>query len=329
MHKYLMQHRRLFLAVLGVLILVALGINTLFRPAGKAEIGFMQNESISQSARAPAPVPASAPAPRQVASDLKVSRPEPVPPPMPPLPPPPGAGSAIAAETGVQRLIKNADLILEVKDLSGIISTIEQRVEALGGIIASTSLSRPDGGKAYASMTLRIPAGKFVSTMGEIEKLGTVKHRHTYTNDVTQEYMDLEARIANLSRQEERLREILRQAKNVEEVLKVESELWRIRGDIEVSTGRLNFLKDRVSFSTINLSLEAVDPRMLEISTEEPNVIERSARAFINSINMLIKAGGDTIVFITGFSPLLVLIIPLGLLGRKFYRQWAASRRQT
>jgi len=68
---------------------------------------------------------------------------------------------------------------------------------------------------------------------------------------------------------------------------------------------------------------------MLEISTEEPNVIERSARAFINSINMLIKAGGDTIVFITGFSPLLVLIIPLGLLGRKFYRQWAASRRQT
>ncbi|MBS3978147.1 MAG: DUF4349 domain-containing protein [Syntrophomonadaceae bacterium] len=92
---------------------------------------------------------------------------------------------------------------------------------------------------------------------------------------------------------------------------------------------RLNFLKDRVSFSTINLSLEAVDPRMLEISTEEPNVIERSARAFINSINMLIKAGGDTIVFITGFSPLLVLIIPLGLLGRKFYRQWAASRRQT
>ncbi|MEW6660851.1 MAG: DUF4349 domain-containing protein [Bacillota bacterium] len=196
----------------------------------------------------------------------------------------------------------------------------------MGGIVADTSFASTEHGSGRASMVLRVPSDKYALVLGEIEELGTVKYRRTYTNDVTKEYLDLEARITNLTRQEERLREILSQAKNVEEVLRVEKELERVRGEIEAATGRLKYLKDRVSYSTINLSLIALDKHMIAVNTKNLGVFERSVRSFISSINLVIRTGGDLIVFFSGFLPLLVLIIPLGLLGRKFYRLWSDTR---
>ncbi|MEE8114793.1 MAG: DUF4349 domain-containing protein, partial [Nitrososphaerales archaeon] len=82
----------------------------------------------------------------------------------------------------------------------------------------------------------------------------------TMSDDVTEEYVDLQARLTNLDRQEARLQEILGLARNVDEVLKIENELERVRGEIERLTGRINYLESNVAMSTISVNLNQPGP---------------------------------------------------------------------
>ena len=161
-------------------------------------------------------------------------------------------------EVFIERMvIFTAKLELEVKDIDSTVNEIRSLTEESGGFVAGVSTSKSGGG----IITVRVPQEKFYEVIWEIEKLGEVKVRELKGEDITESYVDLEAQLKNLQKQEKRLIEILEMCVNVEEVLKVESELKRVRGEIEGLTGEIKYIEGRVELATITVSLTEVFTR--------------------------------------------------------------------
>ncbi|WP_455283605.1 DUF4349 domain-containing protein [[Eubacterium] cellulosolvens] len=163
-----------------------------------------------------------------------------------------------AQPTPQERLvIYNAYLSLETGDIQGGLGMIRRLAEDYGGYVASSSRSTY-GMQSRAEMAIRVPKDKFHAAVQEIETYGKVLDESTTSEDITQQYIDLKARLNNLQKQEERLHEVLDMAKTVDEILKVESELARVRGEIDSLQGQINYLEGNVEMSLI--SVELIEP---------------------------------------------------------------------
>jgi hypothetical protein len=156
------------------------------------------------------------------------------------------------AEVFAERMvIFTAKLELEVEDVDSTLDDISLYAEESGGFVAGISMSKGGGG----IIAIRVPQEKFHEVIQEVEKLGEVNEREVKGEDITESYVDLESRLKNLQKQEERLLEILNMCVNVEELLKVESEMERVRGEIEGLTGEIKYIEGRVELATITVSL--------------------------------------------------------------------------
>lgn len=131
-------------------------------------------------------------------------------------------------------------------------------VERNQGYVASSTMSQGSGSKNKISsfyMTAKIPRENLSKTIQEISVLGKLVKKDLSTQDVTQEYVDLEARIRNKEVQEQRLLKILGEAKTVGEILQVENELSRVRSDIESMKSRKEVLKRSSDYSSLSLAI--------------------------------------------------------------------------
>lgn len=108
---------------------------------------------------------------------------------------------------------------------------------------------------------LRVPAEKFEPTLAAIEALGRTVEREIHAQDVTEEYVDLEARLRAAQQMRDRLAALLEKAADVKAMLEVERELGRVNEEIEKLTGKLNVLKNKVAYSAISVSFVRVAPR--------------------------------------------------------------------
>lgn len=162
------------------------------------------------------------------------------------------AGYAEKTVSPDRKIISTASLSMEVKSVQIAFNEITKIVEANQGFISSSS-TYDTGGHKNGQMTARVPQKNFYSTIEKIEAMGTVKSKQISGQDVTEEFIDLGARLGNLKKQETRLQEILKNATTVKDILEVERELERVRGEIERLTGRLNYLNQSVEMSTITV----------------------------------------------------------------------------
>lgn len=165
----------------------------------------------------------------------------PAPPPVAPQPP----SSTPSAE--VQRgpmLIYTATMNLAVFQVTEASKQVETMARESGGFLAR----RDD-----TSIVIRVPAAKFDDILKRIEKLGDVLHRNVAAEDVTEQFMDMEVRLKNARAVRDRLQKLLEQATKVEESLSIEKELTRVGTEIETLEGKLKYLRDRVTFSTITV----------------------------------------------------------------------------
>ncbi|NOZ59614.1 MAG: DUF4349 domain-containing protein [Euryarchaeota archaeon] len=170
------------------------------------------------------------------------------------------AVAAISPSASGRRVIKEAQLGLEVQDLDAAMSQLEELAVAANGYVFGSSIYTLPSGQRRGTVTLEIPAGSFEATLGRIRELGKVLHFSTSGRDVTEEFIDLEARLRNLKRQEERLLELLDRAESVKDVLEVERELWRIRGEVERLEGRLRYLERRTEMARVSVELSEPEP---------------------------------------------------------------------
>ncbi|MBT9173588.1 MAG: hypothetical protein DDT21_01989 [Syntrophomonadaceae bacterium] len=226
---------------------------------------------------------------------------------------------------GKQRLIRNADVTLEVPALAAVLTNLEQLAREAGGLITNSSFSGLEQ-QRRASVTVRLPEAAFDGFLLEAEKLGKVVTRQTYTSDVTRQYIDLEARISNLQRQEQRLLSILEQAKTVKEILDIERELERVRGQLESLTGEFRYLRDQVEFATVNVHLTetpAASPVITGAGLR--GVWRRGLLGLTASVNSLLAGLGSAVVFLLTAIPYLLILasagVPAAVLVRRLYRR--------
>lgn len=213
--------------------------------------------------------------------------------------------------TARRRVIKNANLSLEVTDLQAALGRAAEIANRNGGLVSNSYMSGGPGGggSRQAGLTLRVPAAAFDRTVSALRDLGKVASEQVSTEDVTDQFIDLQARVVNLEEQERRLRAILARANTIDDILRVEAELARVRGDIDGIKGRLQFLADQTDFSTINVNL--VETALAARTVSAPSwrgVWRRAGEAFVQVSNAVLVFAAGLVVFLAGLVPVLVAL---------------------
>ena len=241
-------------------------------------------------------------------------------------------GSGVGENT-LRHVIRNGSIDITVKNTRETMREIQAMVKTSGGIVSNSNIYEMREGQFGAYMTLRVPEKAFDAIMEQLETYGKTSNVSTSTDDVTMHYVDLESRLKNQKAQEDRLVEILEMAETVEEVLEVQRELFRVRGDIEAMTAQLTHLQDQVSYSTINLSLRE---EAIPTETISPGAFadfgKRVSQAFIGSINFIMNAVSIIILIFVAILPVLVVlglfVLILVLLVRKLSRRRQLNKAQ-
>ncbi len=222
-------------------------------------------------------------------------------------------GAGLYTPIDDRKLIKNANLEMETLTYEESIEALKKTVTDFGGYIEKSSM----GGSAeyysrYYEITVRIPAEKFDEFLSAQESVATVNHTYVWTEDVTDQYIDNETRIETLKTKKERLLTLLEQATKIEDIIELESALSETIYELESLTGSQNKLIARISFSTINISLwERSEPS--DSRTTPITLGERIAHQFENSLRAVKNFFTGLVVFIAGNSPMLVLLIVIGV----------------
>jgi hypothetical protein len=244
-------------------------------------------------------------------------------------PPPTGAGApavqalaapapsplASAAQPGnatlpsvARKLVRKGSLELEVASAKEAVARATRIAEAEGGFVATTEQSARDTGsgeRVAATLTLRVPADHFVSTLEALRKLGTGPgSERVTTEDVSEEFIDLEARLQNQRALEAQFLEILKRASKVEEALHVQREIATVRTEIDRMDGRRRFLERETSLATITLQLTTAQPLVNAGLGDFGRAVSQAA-----SDSVAVAAG-----IITGVIRLVGVLLPFALL---------------
>ena len=184
--------------------------------------------------------------------------------------PQPTSGAAIPGPQG-QKIVKNADIRLLVKDTDRALDGVTQAVaDVQGYMISSRTWFQPYDGKnyKYATLTIAVPVDQFENTMRRLRSLAVqVLDENASGEDVTNQYVDLQSQVTNLEGERDRIRTFLSQATNVDDVLRLDLELSRVEGQIEQLKGQMNYLSNRAAFSTITINLEPQLPKLVPAPT--------------------------------------------------------------
>jgi hypothetical protein len=167
----------------------------------------------------------------------------------------PGSEPAPPPETMAmeKKIIRNGNLSIESKDLKSSRSRLDTLVSFFKGYISSESFNDQEDQLSY-NITCRIPAVKFDPFMSAVETgPDKVISKSINANDITEQYYDVKIRLENERQVEKRYLELLGQARTVKDILDIEEKLGKVRQEIESKEGRLRYLDDRVSFSTLNI----------------------------------------------------------------------------
>ena len=154
-----------------------------------------------------------------------------------------------------KKIIKDGKLSIEVTDLTKSKTDIDTLVRAVGGYYDSESLNNTDNESAY-ELKIRIPIEKFELFISKIDKgEGKVLTKDINARDVTDEFIDLETRLANKRNYLVRYQELLKKAKSVKEILEIQEKVRALEEEIESKTGQLKYLNDLVDYSTLELKI--------------------------------------------------------------------------
>jgi hypothetical protein len=189
-----------------------------------------------------------------------------------------------------KKTIFTASISLEVKEFKAAVDEVSSIASRYGGYISDSFMNNEGVGRKTGYVIVRVSERNFDAAIADLEKVGDVLNKNISGQDVTEEYIDLEARIANLTLEEQRYQDILKKAEKVEDLLAIERELSRVRGEIESMQGRLNYLKNRVDLATITVNL--AEPEVVVHESKFKQAWNAAIEGFLATIRgMVILAG--------------------------------------
>ena len=270
----------ILLAMIGILLLAACGsaATPAHAPATQApaEAGNMEREAAATEAATEAPAaendlsapdqkaggggqPGDVLPPASTAAAYEIANP---------------AGDLTVIERANRMIVKNADVRLTVKDTDVAIDRATQVIGDAGGYIVSSRTWYQDyygNNLKYATVTVGIPVSEFEKVLVKLRGLAVkVVDEKAAGDDVTDQYVDLQSQLTNLEATRARIQEFLKDAKTVDEALRINQELANIESQIEKIKGRMNYLNDRSAFSTVTINFEPELPALTPIPTLTP-----------------------------------------------------------
>lgn len=188
-----------------------------------------------------------------------------------------GQENSAANPAAGRMIIKNADMRLMVEDTDVALDRTTQLVGDLGGYIVSSrtwSQAYYEYNLKYATLTIGLPVGQFERALTRLRALSVEVVDETASGeDVTDQFVDLEAQVINLEATRDRIKSFLEDAKTVDEALRINQQLSEIERQIEQLKGQINYLQDRSAYSTITVNLEPKLPELLTTPTPTPTPV--------------------------------------------------------
>jgi hypothetical protein len=223
-----------------------------------------------------------------------------------------------------RKIIRNADLTIEVASPTETQSKVVSIAEAHGGFVVNSEAKQRDNGDATnrtldIKLVVRIPENQFGAVLDKVRGLANNRNEEKVTGqDVTEEFIDLEARIKTQRALEAQFLQIMKQAGTIEDALAVQRQTADVRTEIERLEGRKRFLENRSSLSTIVVNILA--PKPIAVNTSG---FGRSVR---DAVSESIDVGAEIVLFFVRFVIVMIpitvlLLLPGGLLVRYFIRR--------
>ena len=270
---------------------------TLARPGRGAEIGMVAGEAVAQNADH------FSAAPPQVATGVATDA---------------TSGDPLqnfnASTAAPTMIIRTGQAFIEVEKVDPAVLKIQQLAARVGGYITNSSISGGRDQIRQATIELKIPSPKYNDAVESLSTIGKVETVTSNAQDIGEEFVDVTARVTNARRLEDRLISLLaNKTGKLDEVLRVERELARVREEIERYEGRLRYLSSRVAMSTLTITVHEPAPILGNNPGENP-IAAALRRAWRNFIGLL-----------AGVIASLGVVIPLALIGLGGwygYRRW-------
>jgi hypothetical protein len=221
-----------------------------------------------------------------------------------------------AAAAAPNLVIRNGNVSIQVDSLESSIGAVRKVAASLGGYVGNVTMYTGENQVHSATLELKIPSARFDEAMVGVKPLGKVESSSATAQDVGEEFVDINARIANGKRLEARLVALLSaRTGKLEDVLAVERELARVREEIERSEGRVRYLSTRIAMSTITVTVHEKAPLMAQPGTSViGRAFENMLRNFVGFVAVGIEALG--------------VVVPALILVSLIWIAWNRSRRR-
>lgn len=241
----------------------------------------------------------------------------------------------VAIDAAERLIIRNKTMRVEVDAVEDAIAAIEKLASDHEAIITAMQIATDDETPVYrydettygetealrGYVTVRVPADKYEAFLSGVTGIGTVLYQAENADDVTQQHVDMTARLANLRVEEERLREFFDSAQKVEEMLAIEQELSRVRGEIESLDAQVKYLERQAAMATVTIDLTEPKP-LVRPSGDDWGFGQAITDGFRGAAGVIRVA----IALIIATAPIWVLLVIAFFVGRAIYRRRTARR---
>ncbi len=228
-----------------------------------------------------------------------------------------GSPPAENSNSSIQPKIQvNGSLSLEVLDLDMAILKVKNIVSKNSGRITSSNSGYSN--QPYVNINILIPSSTFEGVLDDIKQISSlVSNENIYTNDVTEEYIDIESRLTVMLETEKRFLSLLADAKKVEEIVQVETEIMRIRGEIDSLQGRIKYLTTTTDNSQLNIYMIEEMPISGGDDWNINDSFDDSLRNFVS----FTKSMADFLIGIIVFMPILIILGLGTFFGYRFIKK--------
>ena len=244
-------------------------------------------------------------------------------------------GSGEAPEVDPDKIIYSSNVTVETTEFDASLEKLTALIEKYGAWVESSSVnkanyydqSRGRISNRSADYTIRVPSDKFSAMMSGFSEIGNVPYTHTYTENVTSQYYDVQARLTAYTTQEATLLEMMEKAETVTDVITIEDRLTELRYEIESLQSTLNNWDRQVSYSSVYLSVREVQ----EYTPETETKISYGRELWLALTGALKNTGRffkDLLVLLVSLLPALVIIAALFFLLRKPLKKLRDKRRE-
>ena len=219
-----------------------------------------------------------------------------------------------------RKIVKNGYMTLEVNDITAALTGVAAIAKELNGYVVSSNKQGVQDA-TYGQISIRVPSDRFDEAFDRLRKLAVnVPSESTNSQDVTEQYTDLQAQLRNLEATEAQYLELLKKAEKVEDMLAVQRELSNVRGQIEQIKGRILYIERTSDMALIDVNLQKVKP-IGGTAWSALETLKSAARGLVSFGKVL----ASILIWVAVFSPVWVIILLVVL----YFTRWRHAKART